>query len=551
MSLDSGIDGVMNPTNSQGEYLEKDSYYASVFKQTRDSEQWTINELQDVTYHWLHEACQPTNYETLQTEQDTNLEWVDTPQIIMVADEEGRMTPMASGVMVVKDIQGRACSKLLRVLYDSGGSRSMCHRRVLPRGATITQARDRMMMRTLAGNYSTLGTVILKGMRLPAFDKNRVISEHEFQVFDTDCRYDIILGGDLLKKIGINLKYETLEMEWYGNTIPMETLERPEAIATHVQTYLASMEEDDFDLDESYLSAPILDAKYDKFDADTLLDEHCSHLTSQQRADLRVLFAKHIKLFDGTLGRYPGEPMHIELQEGAQPVYRRPYPVPHVHMQTFKKELDHLVELGVLSPVRDTEWGLPTFIIPKKDGQVRWVSDMRELNKVIKRTQYTLPIINDVLRKRKGYEFLTKLDISMQYYTFELDEESKKLCTIVTPFGPYCYNRVPMGLKISPGYAQALMEEVLRGIEEIDVYIDDIGVFTTDWERHITVLSDVLSRLEENGFTVNPLKCEWGVKETDWLGYWLTPTGLKPWVKKVEAIGDGNAYLFGYGYILP
>ena len=146
--------------------------------------------------------------------------------------------------------------------------------------------------------------------------------------------------------------------------------------------------------------------------------------------------------------------MHIELETGTQPVYRWPYPVPMVHMATFKKELDHLVEIGVLSPVRDTEWGLPTFITPKKDERVQWVSNMRELNKVIKWTQYNLPIITDVLRKRKGFEFLTKLDISMQYYTFELDEESRKLCTIVTLFGPFCYNRVPMGLKTSPGCAQ-------------------------------------------------------------------------------------------------
>ena len=107
--------------------------------------------------------------------------------------------------------------------------------------------------------------------------------------------------------------------------------------------------------------------------------------------------------------------MRIDLQPNASPVYRRPYPISQVHLATFKKELDHLVAIGVLSPVRDTEWGLPTFITPKKDGTVRWVSDLRELNKVVKKTQYTLLVIIDVLRRRKGYEFLTKLDISIYW----------------------------------------------------------------------------------------------------------------------------------------
>ena len=65
----------------------------------------------------------------------------------------------------------------------------------------------------------------------------------------------------------------------------------------------------------------------------------------------------------------------------------------------------------------------------------------------------------------------------MMFYTFALDEEAQRMCTIVTSFGPSKYNKVPIGLVNSPAFAQARMEEVLRGIDDTEVYIDDIGIF--------------------------------------------------------------------------
>ena len=107
----------------------------------------------------------------------------------------------------------------------------------------------------------------------------------------------------------------------------------------------------------------------------------------------------------------------------------------------------------------------------------------------------------------------------MMFYTFPLDDESRKLCLIVTPFGPFQFNRVPMGLVNSPAFAQSRIEKVLRGLEDTDIYIDDIGIFSNSWDNHLERLDTVLSELQENNFIIDPRKCEWAVKDIDWLGY--------------------------------
>jgi hypothetical protein len=188
---------------------------------------------------------------------------------------------------------------------------------------------------------------------------------------------------------------------------------------------------------------PILKSKYDKANLNKVIAEQ-KHLTKLQCADLRAIFAKQEKLFSGKRGHYPFKKMHLALIPGAQPVHaktypvsRKTYPVSRKQIEVFQKELECLVELGVLSRVGGTKWVSPTFITPKKDGCLHWVSDFSELNKAILCKIYPLPTIQDILKKQPGDKYFTKIDISMQYYTFKLSGTAKDLCVIIRPFGKY------------------------------------------------------------------------------------------------------------------
>ena len=86
-------------------------------------------------------------------------------------------------------------------------------------------------------------------------------------------------------------------------------------------------------------------------------------------------------MFDGTLGTYTGSKYKIELQEGAKPYHAKAFPIPRIHEKTLKKEVNRLVDIGVLKRINNSQWAAPTFIIAKKNGTVHFISDFRELNK--------------------------------------------------------------------------------------------------------------------------------------------------------------------------
>ena len=213
--------------------------------------------------------------------------------------------------------------------------------------------------------------------------RGQTLIEWDMHVTPHDMHYDMILGRDLLFELGIQLDFDQQVIRWHSAEIPMRSVDEDPK-----KSYFVKDSEHIVDATERIKK--ILEAKYEPANIDVEVDK-CTHLDERQRNDLKELLRKHSKLFDGSLGQWKGSPYKIDVQPDAVPFHSRAYPIPRIHEKTLRMEVDRLCELGVLKQVNRSEWGAPTFIIPKKDGTVRFISDFRELNKRIKRKPFPLP----------------------------------------------------------------------------------------------------------------------------------------------------------------
>ena len=442
-------------------------------------------------------------------------------------------------VRQVNDVKG---SHVFKALLDSGGSHCMIKQSSIPPDTKVMTDQVPKTFKTTQGSFASPGYVLLHDISLPEFSHTCRIKEVKAFVFDAPGGYDIILGRDFLRTTEMTLDFHANQMKWFDIHVPFHDpnyLSDDDVISRALRVNPFQVQKAETYSGDSFynVDGPLKAASYVKVDVTDVVAKQV-HLTHAQRGDLLTVLSKFDQLFSGKIGHYKQRQFHIQLKEGTVPFHcKQPYPIPMVDREVFKAELDRQVSLGILEPVYDTQWGMPMFATKKADGSIRTVDDMRQLNKVIQRVHYPLPRIQDIFERRRNYQYFTKIDISMQYYCFYLDEESSWYCVLVTPFGKYRRKVLPMGLANSPDWAQATMEGIFADMRsDIEIYLDDIAIFDTDWSSHLIKLEKILTRLQDNNFTVKPDKCEWAVQETSFLGFWMTPTGLKQWPKKVEAI---------------
>jgi hypothetical protein len=125
----------------------------------------------------------------------------------------------------------------------------------------------------------------------------------------------------------------------------------------------------------------------------------------------------------------------------------------------------------------------------------------------------------------------------MCYYTIRLRPDSQKLCTIVTPFGKYQYLRLPMGISCSPDIFQENMSDLMQHLDFVGTYLDDLLVISSGTlDDHLEKMEVVFKILSDKGLRKNAEKSTFCAEEIEYLGYWISKSGIQKNPKKVEAI---------------
>lgn len=227
----------------------------------------------------------------------------------------------------------------------------------------------------------------------------------------------------------------------------------------------------------------------------------------------------------------------IQLREDAVPVIHPARKVPIALQDRLKTELNRLTELGIVKKIEEpTEWVSSLVIVEKANGDLRLCLDPKELNEYIMREHYHIPTRSEVTNDMAGAKYFSKLDATSGFWQIPLDESSTKLCTFNTPYGRYCFLRLPFGISSAPEVFHRTVEQLFEAMDGVKSVHDDILIWGKTMAEHDEHLRTALVKAREVGLKLNQKKCRFRVQELTFLGDKITSEGVLPDSKKVEAI---------------
>ncbi|KAI8490471.1 hypothetical protein Bbelb_317390 [Branchiostoma belcheri] len=173
------------------------------------------------------------------------------------------------------------------------------------------------------------------------------------------------------------------------------------------------------------------------------------------------------------------------------------------------EQLDEMEQKGIISKVtRPTDWVNSIVVKEKPNGKLRIYLDPRDLNNALKRNHYPTPTLEEITPALAGAKVFSKLDASNGYWNIKIDSESALLTTFNTPYGRYCFNRLPFGLKVSQDVFQRKIDEAYKGSKGAIGIADDIQVFGKSDSDHDKHLHEAMEKTRQTGIKLNANKFE-------------------------------------------
>ncbi len=245
------------------------------------------------------------------------------------------------------------------------------------------------------------------------------------------------------------------------------------------------------------------------------LDVHLSHLTPNQRKDIVVLMEDSCSLFCDIPSQTTVLQHDIDVGD-AQPIKQHPYRLNPKKSELMKTEVKYLRQNNFASPSQSA-WSSPCLLVPKSDSSVRFCTDYRKVNAVTKPDFFPLPRMEDCIDRVGPAKFVTKLDLLKGYWQVPLTPRASEISAFVTPDDFMQYSVMAFGMRNAPSTFQRLMRIVLNGVENCEAYLDDIVIYSSSWEEHVSSLR-VFSRLAGASLTLNLAKCEFAKATVVYLG---------------------------------
>ena len=119
--------------------------------------------------------------------------------------------------------------------------------------------------------------------------------------------------------------------------------------------------------------------------------------------------------------------------------------------------------------------------------------DPKDLNKAVKRPHYRIPTLEEVTHKLAGSVMFSKLDARHGCWSVSLDEESRLLTTFNSPYGRYCFKRLPFGMNLSQDVFQERMDCIIEKWPGTIGIADDVGVFGRTEAEHDKNLHNLMA----------------------------------------------------------